>query len=172
MFDENAAQRDGTIVRNTDRSAPFAVTPEDWVLSGPHFHLANPLSQTPKAICATHRAYDGLDLETLPDDYLPRSNYVPVCSPDEYRARTPRVSWLESGEVEPKRVTEYYRVVNREMMPSLRAPRLLSASSTAAALLLTTVTASAPVSSRISPSIRSSRSPRLPLARSNSRLSG
>ncbi len=48
----------------------------------------------------------------------------------------------------------------------------MSASNTAAALLLTTVTASAPVSSWIRPSIKSSRSPRLPMARSNSRLSG
>ena len=144
MFDETAAQRDGTITRNADRSAPFAAKPEDWVLSGPHFTLANPLYQTPKAICSTNRAYDGLNLETLPDDYLPRTNYRPMDDRAEYARRTPRVSWNElemlplpwdqltaEEKVEhagqkgkavavqrwrQKRVTEYFRVVNREMI--------------------------------------------------------
>ena len=94
-WNEKLQQDDGTILRNADRSSPFAATPEDWVLSGPHFSLANPLYQTPKTICATHRAYDGLDLETLPDNYLPRSNYRPMDDRAEYARRTPRVSWSE-----------------------------------------------------------------------------
>ena len=95
MFDETYAQLDGTIVRNGDRTAPFATSPEDWVLSGPHFSVANPIYQTPKAICSTHRAYDGLDLEILPDYYLPRTNYRPMDDQVEYKRRTPRVSWSE-----------------------------------------------------------------------------
>ena len=95
MFDENAAQREGTLVRNVDRSAPFAAAPKDLVLSGPHFYLANPYFQTPKTICANHRAYDGLDLESLPNDYLPRSNFSPMVDRAEYSRRTPRVSWRE-----------------------------------------------------------------------------
>jgi len=47
---------------------------------------------------------------------LPRTNYVPACESQEYQARTPRVPWVEKGETEPKRVTEYYRFVNREMI--------------------------------------------------------
>jgi len=109
MFDETYAQQDGTIFRNADRNAPFAATPEDWVLSGPHFSLANPLYQTPKSVCATHRAYDGLNLETLADDYLPRTNYLPMADRAEYARRTPRVNWSEAGEL--KRVTEYFRLI-------------------------------------------------------------
>jgi hypothetical protein len=82
-------QHDGTIVRNADRSAPFAATPEDWVLSGPHFFLANPFNKTPRAICSANGHYDPLDLETLPDDYLPRSNYRPMEDRAEYARRTP-----------------------------------------------------------------------------------
>ena len=95
MFDENMRCQDGTIVRNIDRTAPFVDSAKDWVLSGPHFSLANPLYQTPKAICSTHRAYDNIDLETLTDDYLPRTNYRPMESRVEYSRRTPRVSWSE-----------------------------------------------------------------------------
>jgi len=89
MWHETMQQHDGTIVRNTDRSAPFAAMPEDLVLSGPHFSLANLLYQTPRAICSTHRAYDGLDLEFLPVDYLPRTNYQPMTDRVEYLRRTP-----------------------------------------------------------------------------------
>ena len=60
----------------------------------------------------------------------------------------------------------------RETMTSRPEPRALSISSTAAALLLTTVTASAPVNARSCSSTRSSRSPRLPVSMSHSRFIG
>ena len=116
MFDETYSQRDGTLIRNSDRSSPFSSTPEDLVLSGPHFSLANPFFQTPKAICATHRAYDGINLETLPDDYLPRSNYRPMEDRSEFSRHIPRVSWVESGAVLANPVTYYYRLVSRFML--------------------------------------------------------
>ena len=116
LWNETIQQDDGTIIRNTDRSAPFCASAEDWVLSGPHFSLANPLYQTPKAICATHRAYDGVDLEALPDNYLPRTNYRPMVDRAEFRRRTPKVAWVEPGETLAKPVTEYFRLVNREMI--------------------------------------------------------
>lgn len=96
MWHETMQQDDGTIVRNADRSAPFATTPEKWVLSGPHFFLANPFNKTPRAICNEKGDYDTIDLETLPEDYLPRSNYRPMEDRVEYINRTPRVSWTES----------------------------------------------------------------------------
>ncbi|NIC38365.1 class I SAM-dependent DNA methyltransferase [Halomonas desiderata] len=111
MFDETYAQRDGTIRRDTQ----FPESPEQWVVSGPHFFVGNPFYNTPRAVCDTNKAYDKLDLQTLPDDYLPRTNYVPACDPASYRDRTPRVPWVEEGEHREKLVTEYYRFVNRRM---------------------------------------------------------
>jgi hypothetical protein len=116
MFDETNAQIAGTIVRSADRRAPFATKPEEWVLSGPHFYLGTPMHQTPKAICSTHRAYDKLDLETLSDHYLPRTNYRPMADSDEYLRRTPRVPWIEDGESTAKPVTDYFRFVARAMI--------------------------------------------------------
>jgi len=112
MFDETYAQRDGTIKRDTQ----FPENPEQWILSGPHFFVGNPMFQTPKRVCETHRAYDNLDLQTLPDDYLPRTNYIPACDPATYRDRTPRVPWVEEGEHRARLVTEYYRLVSRFML--------------------------------------------------------
>ena len=109
---ETGSQRDGTIRRETR----FPARAADLVLSGPHFFAGNPFSKTPRAECTQSSHYDVLDLTALPDDYLPRTNYVPACDPAEYRRRTPRVPWCELGETAPRRVTEYYRVLNREMV--------------------------------------------------------
>ena len=111
-WNETESQRDGTIRRETR----FPADPGDLVLSGPHFFAGNPFSKTPRATCTQNSHYDVLDLTALPDDYLPRSNYAPACEPAEYRRRTPRVPWCEPGETAPRRVTAYYRVLNREMV--------------------------------------------------------
>lgn len=120
MWHETGAQKDGTIERHTG----FANSPDEFILSGPHFFVGNPLNKTPRAVCTLNSHYDVLDLETLPDDYLPRSNYRPACSPEEYRRRIPRVSWVEEGEEKPRLVTDYFRHVNREMV-SLSGERSL-----------------------------------------------
>jgi len=112
MFDETYAQRDGT----TRRQTCFPESPEQWILSGPHFFVGNPCYKTPRAVCTEKGHYDILDLTNLHDNYLPRTNYIPACSEAEYRARTPRVPWVDEGETEPKRVTEYYRLVARAMI--------------------------------------------------------
>ena len=161
-WNETMSQREGTIRRETR----FPETPAELVLSGPHFFVGNPFNKTPRRECTQNSHYDVLDLTTLPEDYLPRTNYVPACSPDEYDRRTPRVSWREPGEevkeedakgVEtkaegtsgkvtgchvantgdrpvqaegeetPRKVTEYYRVVNRRMVGPLAERTLITA---------------------------------------------
>lgn len=112
MWHETGAQKDGTIIRQTS----FVDGLDDFVLSGPHFFVGNPFNKTPRSICTLNSHYDVLDLESLPDDYLPRSNYRPACSTDEYQARIPRVSWVEPGENLPRKVTEYYRQAFRGML--------------------------------------------------------
>lgn len=141
MFDETYSQRDGTIVRRAPGDNAFPAEPADWVLSGPHFFLANPYNKTPRRICTEKGHYDVIDLETLPDDYLPRSNYRPMADRAEYARRVPRVSWTETRtvvvpkaqmtpeeaaqcegeEAEVERevalpVTEYYRLTMRNLI--------------------------------------------------------
>lgn len=122
MFDEAGAQKDGSIRRETG----FLSHLEDFVLSGPHFYVGNPLSKTPKSICDTHKAYDTLDLEYLPDHYLPRSNYRPACSSVEYARRIPCVSWVEEGENKAKSVVDYYRFSVRRMFSASAERSLIS----------------------------------------------
>ncbi|WP_024973840.1 Eco57I restriction-modification methylase domain-containing protein [Ralstonia pickettii] len=112
-WNEKLAKDDGTITRRPPSDNGFVTTPGDWVLSGPHFFVATPFNKTPRKVCDTHKAYDVIDLETLPEDYLPRANYRPMVDRDEYLRRTPRVNWVDEGEAAAKPVTAYYRYVHR-----------------------------------------------------------
>jgi hypothetical protein len=113
MWHETMQQKDGTITRRSSSASGFSASSEEWVLSGPHFFMGNPFHQTPMRISNTHRAYEKPDLETLPEDYLPRTNYLPMTDKFEYLRRTPRVSWVDEGDAEGKPVTNFYRHVNR-----------------------------------------------------------
>jgi hypothetical protein len=112
-WNEKLQQDDGTITRRPGNDPGFAVAPENLVLSGPHFFVATPFNKTPKRVCETHKAYDSLDLEALPVDYLPRTNYQPMSDRALYRRRTPRVGWVEPGEAQGRLVTEFYRHTHR-----------------------------------------------------------
>ena len=109
---ETMSQREGTIQRET----LFPAAPDELVLSGPHFFVGNPFNKTPRRECTTNKSYDVLDLTALPDDYLPRTNYVPACDSNEYARRAPRVPWTEPDGSKAQKVTDYYRVVNRRMV--------------------------------------------------------
>ena len=114
FWNETGAQKDCTIIRNTK----FCSLPEQIIVSGPHFFMGIPLYKTPRSICNEKGHYDVLDLVNIPDDYLPRTNYVQNCSTDEYNSRIPSVSWVEKGSSNAKKVTEYYRIAFRAMVGS------------------------------------------------------
>ena len=125
MWHETMQQKDGTITRRPSSDLGFAPTPDDWVLSGPHFFVANPFHQTPMRISNTHRAYEKSDLETLPDDYLPRTNYRPMTDMAEYQRRVPMVNWIDEGELQSKPMTAYFRHGHRNYV-SIATERTLA----------------------------------------------
>ena len=106
-WNETISQQDGTILRKTQ----FINFPDQLILSGPHFYVGTPLNKTPRKICEANSHYDILDLTHLPNDYLPRINYVLDCDRATYRSRTPCVPW---GDQLP--VTEFYRLVCRRQL--------------------------------------------------------
>jgi hypothetical protein len=118
MWHETNSQKDGTIQRNTR----FIDSPKQLILSGPHLYVGNPLNKTPRAICEANSHYDVLDLVTLPEDYLPRTNYTPKLDPIEYWNRTSKVPW---GNRQP--VTDFYRLVSRKMLSQSGERTLVSA---------------------------------------------
>ena len=109
---ETMAQRAGLIRRETR----FPEDSGEMVLSGPHFSVGNPLSKTPRERCVQKADYDCLDLATLPDEYLPRTNYMPACGREEYARRVPRTTWPEHGQGRALATTAFHRVANRRMV--------------------------------------------------------
>ena len=76
MFHEANGQRDGLITRIENPSYQPA-SADEWVISGPHFYVANPFNKTPRSVCTEKNHYDSIDLESIPEDYLPRAVYRP-----------------------------------------------------------------------------------------------
>ena len=120
---ETMSQQDGT----TRRETRFPAQPGELILSGPHYFVGNPLNKTPRRVCTLSSQYDVLDHVTLPDDYMPRTNYVPACGTEEYHLRTPRVSWTEPEAKLPAPATTYYRVACRAMVGSAAERTLTTA---------------------------------------------
>ena len=122
-WNETIAQRDGTMRRETG----FPSGPEEVILSGPHFYCGTPFYKTPRRTCETKGDYDVLDLGELPNDYLPRTNYARACDRDTYDVRTDRVGWLGKGALASARQTDYWRVINRELVGSASERTLATA---------------------------------------------
>ena len=89
MWHETNNQKDGTIIRDVH----FPVAVQDWIISGPHFGVANPLFKSSRRECRLNSDYDNIDLTALPEDYIQRCNYAMACSLQTYGARTPTTPW-------------------------------------------------------------------------------
>ena len=115
MWNETTNQQDGTI-RRDERQAR---TTSDWIISGPHFYVGRPFNKTPNEGCRHNQDYSEIDLETIPNDYLPRTLYVPGVAKSEYDARTPTIDGV--------RFTDFFRHVHREMVGPNNERTLVSA---------------------------------------------
>ncbi len=107
MWNEVNAQKDYTIKRSTQ----FAETAGNWILSGPHFYVANPFNKTPRKDSYLNADYDPINLNDIPNDYLPRTNYIPACDLIDYQQRIATLPWNKRFYV-----TDYYRLVYRAML--------------------------------------------------------
>lgn len=122
-WNETAARADGTIRRET----AFVGDAGEVVLSGPHFFVANPLYKTPRSVCRLNSDYDPIDLEVLPENYLPRTNYQRACDLQTYRGRIPTVAWIDEANASGRPFTDYYRHVTRRRFGAAAERSLISA---------------------------------------------
>ncbi len=116
FWDETNAQKAGIITRSTK----FVESPVDLILSGPHFHIANPIWKTPRRICNEKAHYDEIDLNNINAIYIPRTNYIRACSKQAYDKQIP-VAWNGT------KITDYYKLVSRKMLSQPMERTLISA---------------------------------------------
>lgn len=108
-WNEKNAQTDGIIEKATD----FPTKVDQVILSGPHLTVGSAFSKTPRRVCRQNSHYDVLDLEALPDRYIPRTNFRPLLPPTEYAKRLPKVPWEERESSRTGSFISSYRVAAR-----------------------------------------------------------
>ena len=104
LLHESGAQDAGHIVKVTgfpDRAA-------DVVLSSPVLHVGNPLAKTPRRNCRIPQDYDPIDLNSIPEDYWPRTNYSPGRGSESLLRTSPKLDWDTT-----KRHVDLYRLAYR-----------------------------------------------------------
>ena len=113
-WQETSSQKEG-IIKKSNTGSEFPKSRDHLILSGTNIFVSNPLFKT-----ANHGKgirYDSsvVDLETMPEDYLPRTNYVPACPIDNYHQQSSKVPWPTTP---PDRssATRHYRYISREML--------------------------------------------------------
>jgi hypothetical protein len=83
----------------------------DLIFSGPHYYVANPYNKTPRNNCKSNLDYDPINLTSLPDDYIPRTNYIPAIDKKEFAEEITTVPWPDT-----KKVNDFYRLIFRSMI--------------------------------------------------------
>ena len=110
MWDENAARREGTITSFTKLQTR---TPDSFgklILNGPHLNVGNPLFKTPRNPCKHNLDWVPIDLELIPDDFIPRCKYEQKCDDATYAARQVKCPW------DNKPFDQHWRLLYRRMI--------------------------------------------------------
>jgi len=123
MFHESNSQRDGIITRQDDPSFE-PQTPEEWVVSGPHFFVGTSFYRSPRETCTQHHHYDDIDLTEIPEDYLPRAVYRPGDESGSLHAFHQKIPGWPNKD---SKITERYRYVNRRRCDPATERSLISA---------------------------------------------
>ena len=101
------------------RSEHFPQNPLELIVSGSHIGVGNPLFQSSKKVCDSHRAYSSIVLDEIQPDYMQRCNYLPFGDISDYEK-----------ELRNRGLWGYhtsYRLVSRKMLSNEGERTLISA---------------------------------------------
>ncbi|MGW3105205.1 class I SAM-dependent DNA methyltransferase [Streptomyces sp. NPDC001100] len=104
-YNETIAKKNGLIRWSNKTVSELA----EVIIQGPHFASALPFSKEPKIPCRSNRDWDLLEPSTLPDSYVPVTNYVRAA--DEARYLADQDPW------HGRPYTSYFRLAWRRMIP-------------------------------------------------------
>ena len=72
---------------------------ECFIYSGPHFFISNPIYKTPRENCIGKADYDVVDILTIDEKYIPRSNFISSTNFEEEYNTNEKKSWLKNNKV-------------------------------------------------------------------------
>ena len=109
LWDQTKCIKKGTIKIKLQ----FPSSPLENFLENPHFYNLCPLFKTPRPDCRNSFQYDVIDLELIPDDYRPRTTFIPAVPVQQYLSETPKLPWPST-----KTFLDHYRAISPEYMRS------------------------------------------------------
>lgn len=86
----------------------FVDNADDLIYSSPSIFVGNPVYQTPRKNCSSHRDYEQVDLTLAPKSYRPRVNFTRKVEAGPYRQEIPRFAGVP--------VSDFARVFCRKMI--------------------------------------------------------
>ena len=94
MWHETGARLDGTIKEFPNHRTQAPNEYSKLILNGPHLSVGSPLFKTPFVKCSTNKAWAPIDLEAIPDNFIPRSKYERGdISDEDYNNRQVGCKW-------------------------------------------------------------------------------
>lgn len=130
MWHETGARLDGTIKEFPNHRTQAPNEYSKLILNGPHLSVGSPLFKTPFVKCSTNKAWAPIDLEAIPDNFIPRSKYERGdISDEDYNNRQVGCKWApvtisiktddnnEEQTLEfPRPFDQHWRIAYREMV--------------------------------------------------------
>lgn len=130
MWNETTARVDGTIREFPSHRTKTPNKYSTLILNGPHLSVGSPLFKTPFVKCSTNKAWAPIDLEAIPDNFIPRSKYERGDISDEaYNNRQVGCKWdpvtisLKTDDDTKEQILEvarpfvqHWRIAYREMV--------------------------------------------------------
>lgn len=110
MWNETGARKDETIAEFPKLQTKTPNSFGELILNGPHLNVGNPLFKTPRNPCKHNLDWVPIDLETIPDDFIPRCKYEQKCDDVTYAARQVKCPW------DNKPFDQHWRLLYRRMI--------------------------------------------------------
>ncbi len=114
-LDETGAVNDGIIERKTFNPN---INDYEMVYNGPQIFVANPSYKTPRSSCANKADFDTIDLSSMGDEYIARSNYKPCLPLNEFKTLVKgfKIGQDANGNDVYDNWIDYYKVGFRKMI--------------------------------------------------------
>lgn len=110
MWHETGARKDGTITEFPKLQTKTPASFGKLILNGPHLNVGNPMFKTPRNPCKHNLDWVPIDLELIPDDFIPRCKYEQKCDDLTYVVRQVTCKW------DNKAFDQHWRVAYRGMV--------------------------------------------------------
>lgn len=105
MWNETNSQKDGILKKESQ----FPETLLNYIFSGPHIYICNPLYKTSRRKCIVNSDYDSIDLMNIDSQYLQRCKYTLGQNIEKILQQIPLLSW-------GKKYNDSYRIIFRRMI--------------------------------------------------------